>query len=338
MLRARPWLWRRCLMDMTELDDHVRATTGVFTLAMLHELGYSRRQLRRWVERRWVVRVGGRAFVRSGTAITVRHRAIAAHLTWPDAIVCFRTAAILHGFPLEDDGVTHVLVPDNRRPMRGMRLHRWSVRPTEIVLGDSMRLTDRVTTLADCLGRLPDVEAWGLLAWMWTRDMVTEDELSAQLNDRSHLYGVVRLRLMVTAVRRGALSVGEIRLQEFLEHYVVTGWTGDFFVWKNRRVVARGDIGFRERRLIIEFDGRIAHNETTRAEDEKRDRTINRAGYDVLHVTWAMLHERPHRLLKNIRAMLAAPPRSERRRELAEAAETAVDNSYPGARTARKAS
>lgn len=319
------------------LDEQFPATTDVFTLEMLQQIGYSRRQLRRWVEKRWVIRVCGRAFVVSGVAITVHRRAIGAYLTWPDAIVCFRTAAILHGFPLEDDGLTHVLVPDTRRPMRGMTLHRWSVRPAEVIIGDSMQLTDRITTLADCLGRLPSVEAWGLLAWMWTREMVTENEFSAQLDDRFHLYGVVRLRLMVRAVRRGALSVGELRLQEFLEHYGVTGWTGDFFVWRNHRIVARGDVGFRERRLIIEFDGRIAHNEATRAEDEERDRKINRAGYDVLHVTWAMLHERPHRLLRYVRAMLAAPPRSPRRRELAQAAEAVVNGSYQAFATTSKA-
>lgn len=302
---------------MIELDTTFADTEGVFTLPMLLERGYTRRQLRRWLAKRWVTRVCGRGFVRVGVAITLERRVLAACLTWPDVLVCFRTAAIFHGMPLEDDGLTHVLAPDTRRSMQGVVMHLWSVRPASVVIDGLVRMTDRETTLADCLGRCPEQEAWGVLAWMWTRDQVTERELSAQLKDRYHLYGVVRLRVMVKAVRRGALSVGEIHLQEFLEQNGITGWVGDFKLTTGGRIIARGDTGFPGRRLLIEFDGRIAHNEKTRARDLRRDRRINAAGYDVLHVTWAMLHERPDRLLKRVREMLANEPRSPRRREIA---------------------
>lgn len=306
-------------MNLDWLDDAFAETCGVFTTGMLQQYGVSARAARRWLERGWITRLYGRAYVRCHTEPTLRRRAIAVGLTWPDAIVCLRTAALLHEMPVVDDGGAHALVPDTRRASHGIQTHRWSVRPTAVARTGLVVMTDRRTTLADCLGRLPEDEAWGMLAWMWTREQVTLEDLDSQLRERHHLYGIVRLRLMVAAVRRGALSVGELHLQDFLIDNGLSGWTGDFVLRRHGRVVARGDIGFGHRRLIVEFDGRIAHNETTAERDARRERRINGLGYDVLHVTWALLHNHPRLLRDTLREVLVAPPRSLRRRELIEA-------------------
>lgn len=311
-------LWRRCHMEITDLDRQFASTHGVFTAPMAEQHGFTARMVRRWLQHRRIVRVAGRAFIRSGRPITLRHRTIAALLTWPDAVICFRTAAVLHGMPMEDDGVVHVVVPDGRRELPGLRAHRWSVRPMEVTQVGPIVMTDWRTTLADCLGRLGSDDAWGMLAWMYTHDQMTERDLAAQITDRFHLYGIVRLRLMLKAVRRRALSVGELHLQDFLAECGFTGWIGDFPVLRNGRIVARGDIGFRAQRLIVEFDGKLAH-QGKEERDARRDARINRAGYDVLHVTWAILYEKRRQLRDTIRAMLAAPPRSARRAALAEA-------------------
>lgn len=323
-------------MNVPQFDELFAATHGVFTITMAGRYGITPRQVRRWAQHGHLVRVCGQAFVRSGTAVTLRRKAIAVRLIWPDAIICFITAAVLHGFSLADDGLVHVLVPDSRRPLPGTRLHRWSVRPTEVDNDGLIAMTDRRTTLADCLGRLPDDDAWGFLAWSFTRDEMTEEDLAAQIEDRFHMYGIVRLRLMLTAVRRRALSVGELHLQDFLEEYRFEGWIGDFHLWRNGRIVARGDIGFGNQRLIVEFDGKLGHNARTKRRDARRDKRINDAGYDVLHVTWAILYEHRGALRDTIRAMLAAPPRSERRRELAKAlqARSAPADSSVGGPTA----
>lgn len=305
-------------MDITDLDELFAATGGVFTQPMAREHGFSARAVRRWYGRRRIVRVCGRAFIRAGRPITLRERLIGASLTWPDAVVCLVTAGVVHGMALEDDGVIHMLVPDGRRELPGLRAHRWSVRPLAVVTDGPIKMTDWHTTLADCLGRLGDREAWGMWAWMYSRDEATEKDIEVQIADRFHLYGVVRLRLMLAAARRRAMSVGELHLQDFLHDSGFAGWIGDFHIWRNGRVVARGDVGFGAQRLILEFDGELAHA-GKEAEDALRDKRINREGYDVLHVTWALLYERRGALRRTIREMLAAPPRSERRRELAEA-------------------
>lgn len=217
---------------------------------------------------------------------------MAVHLTWPDAIICLRTAASLLAIPVEDQDpdAVDVLVPDGRKPVVGIRPHRWSVRPTDVVLCDGVPVTDRLTTLADCLGRLPADDAWGLLAWMWTREMVTAEEIEAQISDRWHLYGVVRLRRMAMAVRRGALSEGEIALHEFLEASGFVGWAGDQKIFRpSGRIAARVDVLFVAERVVVEYDGRLAHDETTEHDDGARDALLRRLGYVVIHVRWWQL-------------------------------------------------
>jgi len=306
-------------MHTSELARIFASTDGVFTPAMAAQLGYSARTVRRWVERGVAVRLAGRALVPAGTTVTVRHRVLAAHLTWPDAIVCYVTAAVLHGLPIDDDGETHVLVPDTRHALRGFTVHRWSVRPTAVVRIGGVPVTDWHTTLADSLGRLPGDDAWGLLAWMWTHDQVSERDLALQIDDRYHLYGIVRLRLMLEAVRQRALSVGEMRLHDFLNEHGFVGWSADFRIVDQGRVIARADVAFPGQRLVIEFDGAVAHNNRTRARDRARDDRIEACGYDVVHVTWATLHERRHLLARALRAMLVLPPKSLGRAALADA-------------------
>jgi hypothetical protein len=272
---------------------------------MAREVGVSRHMISRALAAGRLVRVAGRAYAPAGRPDTPSLRARAAALTWPDGVVCLRTAALLHGFPLRDDGRCDVLVPDTRRSAYRMTSRQWSVRPVEVDLGDGFALTNRLTTLADCLGRLADDEAWGLLAWMWTREMIHAEDIEAQLDDRFHLYGVVRLRRMLRAVRRGALSMGEVRLHEFLEEFGFTGWRGDQPIRDDGgKIVARVDVLFSAHRLVIEFDGAIAHHSGTADRDRLRDERLRRLGYRVVRVTWATLHERRRCLRDELRAAL----------------------------------
>lgn len=303
-------------MDVKDLDCIFAATRGVFTAPMLPPHGISRRTFRRWQELGLIERVCGNAFVRRGHAITVMERAIGARLTWPDAIVCFITAAVLLGMDVKDDGIVHVLVPTPRRPLPGMQPHFWSVRPTEVIRWGPLVITDRPTTLADCLGRMPNDDAWGMLAWAFTREQITADDVAAQIADRFHLYGVVRLRQMAAALRRNAVSPPEVQLQEFLEEQGIVGWTGNFSVRSGGRVLARGDIGFQEAKLVIEYDGKDAHGPAQQADDELRAARLRNLGYDVLRVTWTSLHQR-RRLLRDLIRQLLRTEDKGRRRSLA---------------------
>lgn len=293
-------------MEMGRLRAIADRTLGVFTPAMAEGIGVMQRDLARLRTRHQVSLICGRGYLVGIDPPTLQQRAIAAHLTWPDSIVCFRTAALIHGWPVDDDGATHVLLPNGRKPFGGLATHYWSVRPTEVVDAGNWRVTDRRTTLADCLGRLPSSEAWGLLAWLWTRDLITVDDLEAQIANRKQLYGIVRLRSMLAAVRRGAVSPTEIELQDFLSDRGFTGWIGDQKIVVRGRIVARVDILFIDERVVIEFDGELAHPTSSTASDQAWDERLKDLGYHVIRVRWERLVHEPRELMNEIRAALRA--------------------------------
>lgn len=291
-----------------------RETSGVFTPAMAAAAGIPRVGLTRMRRAGLVSRVCGLGHVAGSGRPTIEQRAVAACLTWPDAVVCERTAAILHGLlgAEHDDGLTHVLVPNGRRPFRGLATHYWSVRPTEVERRGAIALTDGLTTLADCLGRFDDVDAWGLLAWLATRDRITADDVEAQIAERYHLYGVPRLRSMAAALRRGAVSAAEVELHEFLDRCGFTGWAGNQKIWHAGTIVANADVLFAEERLVLEFDGRLAHprerGRTTprQRRDDQRDRLLRALGYRVIRIRWEQLVFRPDLLRRLIEDALSA--------------------------------
>lgn len=291
-------------MNLIRLRSIASDTLGIFTPEMAVEVGLSRSKFGRLRRSGRIRLVCGRGFTLSSRKPSPEHRAVAAYLTWPDAIVCFRTAAVLHGLPIEDDGLTHVLVPDGRPSMKGLVAHHWSVRPVQVEHRGTWSVTDRLTTLADVLGRLPDLEAWGRLAWMATRDIITAADVQAQLDERSHLYGVVRLRTMAAALARGAVSVAEVELHKLLEREDFAGWLGNQKIFAHGRIVAIADVLFVKKRVIIEYDGRLAHPEKRNAEDRRRDKLLRRLGYHVIHVRWERLMFAPEDLLDELRDAL----------------------------------
>ncbi len=294
-------------MDLTSLSQQVGATLGVFTLPTAADaLGTSVRTVRRLVTRGAFERVCGAGFVVAGAEISAEQRAAAACLTWPDAVVAFRTAAVLHGFGIDDGGETDVLVPNCRASARGLITRHWSVRPVQVERRGDVAMTDRATTAADCLGRLPEAEAWSLLAWLITRELIEIDEVETQLHERHHLYGVVRLRAMVAAVRDGALSMGEVKFHECLREWHVVGWSGDQKVGRRGRTIARVDVLLDDLGVVFEFDGAVAHDESSAARDAARDRALrDELDLIVVHVTWADLYERPVETRRRLREAIA---------------------------------
>ena len=276
-------------MGLIRLRSVAAAHRGVVTPEIALEAGLSRSQFGRLRRARKLTHICGNGYLIGSRAPTLEQRAIAACLTWPDAIVCFTTAALLHGMPVDDDGLTHVLVPDGRRSMKGLTAHHWSVRPVDVDTRARWVMTDRLTTLADVLGRSPRAEAWSLFAWMATRELICAADVRAQVADRKHLYGVVRLRAMAGALERGAVSLAEVELHDLLTKCRYTGWAGNQKIYSRGRIVALADVLFVEERVIIEYDGRLAHPKSRKKRDRRRDKLLRRLGYRVIHVRWERL-------------------------------------------------
>ena len=285
------------------------AIGGVFTLAMARAAGLTRAAVRHRIARgRWR-HVVGQAYVDLSVAPPTRQtdlqrRAIGASLSWPGSIVCLRTAAMLYGLPVAEDGETHVVVSDRRRPTAGLTPHRMRLAPGEVSARPSFRLTSRPRTVVDCLMQLPRREAESLMAWVLTRDVVGHDELARATESRAGHRGVAQLRALVADTADGAIGALERRLHELLDEARITGWSANEPIVVDGVIVARADVLFRAERVIVEVDGRAYH--TDFEADRARLNTLALAGYTVLRFTWTQLTTRPQEVVRQIREALAA--------------------------------
>jgi very-short-patch-repair endonuclease len=68
------------------------------------------------------------------------------------------------------------------------------------------------------------------------------------------------------------------------------------------------DFTWRDARLIVETDGRMAHDTASAFErDRRRDQILSAAGWRVIRCTWRQVLDEPLRLTQTLRALLANP-------------------------------
>lgn len=283
--------------EVVRAAERLRRTSvlGVFTLAMANEAGFTRGSVRHRVSRgRWH-RLVGAAYVDVTAPVPpvsdAHRRAAGAALTWPSAVVCLRTAAVVHGLPVRDDGQVHVVVRGRRRVWAGLVPHFLELGPRDARRVLSFQATTPLRTALDCLATFPYSEAENLLAWVRTREVVTVDVLAAAVAERGGRPGVAQLRRLLAATAGGALSEGERRLHRLLDVAGLIGWEADQRIVVNGRVIARADVLFRAERLILEVDGRRAHPDFEA--DRARLNALTVAGYTVLRFTWRQLVDHP---------------------------------------------
>ena len=290
-------------------DEWLRraAVLGVFTRRMAAAAGLTRGVVRSRVAAGTWRHVVGSAYLDAGVASRgvmdeVRLRAVGAGLTWPDGVLSLRTAALLHGMPLRDDGLAHVLLPSVRRVGRGLVPHFQPLERREVRRFLSFRVTSPRRTAIDCLALLPYAEAERLMAWVRTRDLVTLEDLMAATEERQGRPGVNQLRQLFAATRSGALSEAERRLHRILHDARIEGWEADQPIVEGGKLIARADVLFRAAGLIVEADGRAAHDDFET--DRERLNSLMLAGYTVLRFTWRQLVERPWLVREQIETAL----------------------------------
>jgi very-short-patch-repair endonuclease len=204
--------------------------------------------------------------------------------------------------PVQDDGLAHVLLGVRREASRGLVPHYFDVRLSEVRRMLSFRLTSPLRTALDCLALMPYAEAERLMAWVRTRDIVTLTDLVAAVEERRGKPGIVQLRSLLAATGTGALSEAERRLHKILLDAGIDGWEADQPIVAGGTLLARADVLFRAARLIVEVDGRTAHQDFDG--DRERLNVLALAGYTVLRFTWGQLVERPWYVQEQIETAL----------------------------------
>jgi very-short-patch-repair endonuclease len=242
-------------------------------------------------------------------------RVAAALVRRPAAVVCGVTAARLLGLralpALTPDEPVHLLIHGSpvRNAARGIALHFGAVPAKDRWWRDGMPVTSVLRTLADLLLLWDRPDAVALLDTA-AHDRRFRDvaEVGARLLGRHG--GVARVRWLADVDARSESAL-ESRIRLVLSdrglsptelQYRVLDGTGRF--------VARVDLAYPGRRLVVEADGAAFHSDhggdpTPLYRDRDRQNQLSRLGWTVLRFTWPDVLTRPDHIAALVRHALS---------------------------------
>ena len=247
-------------------------------------------------------RVSRDLYVLRDQALDLRTRTQAALLVFPDAVACQRTAALLQGLAVRDDGVIHlargVAAPRSKRP--GVRIHRATLDPDEILDLDGLRVTDGPRTYVDLAALLP-LEALAAVGDVVLRRYGAE-RLRAAVDRRPRRRGLVLARAVLHLLDPGSFSPAETRARlrlhdagfTALRHAVVVrdragGW------------LAEPDLADELAKVAVQHDGlvHLQGDPERRRKDLQRDELTRQADWQVV-ISTAIDDRRPHLLIAKV--------------------------------------
>jgi G:T-mismatch repair DNA endonuclease (very short patch repair protein) len=249
-------------------------------------------------------------YIDAAAEVTHRHQAEAVALVAPaQAVFGGLTAATLWStrgpFVGPEDPVEVVLPPDLRwHPGRGV-IVRTAGTKGEVVTDGRLSWTDRTRTAVDLIRRGPLDDAVVLLDRLVQHRATFLDDVRAAVEDLPRCRGSRQAREAALLADGLAESPQETRLRLVLHRSGLPAPVAQFSVRHEGRFAARVDFAYPEQRLAIEYEG-MWHAESGQfARDRQRLNRLTAAGWRVIFVTAADLHQ-PEALTARIAAALAA--------------------------------
>jgi very-short-patch-repair endonuclease len=244
-------------------------------------------------------------YVDAAVPITHRIRAkAAAGLLIPDAVVSGVSAAVLWGVDLADadDDVELTLPPEaHARRIPGVRVRRARLDPADIQRRDRTRLTAPEATALRVASVLPGDDAVVAVDRLVVAGLVDLAALRARA--ATPRVGSARVRSACALADGLAESPQETKLRLVMHRARLPDPVAQYVVRDGGRFVARVDFAWPERKVAVEYDG-LWHADTKQfAKDRRRLNRLREAGWTVVFVTAADLHD-PARLAETIRAAL----------------------------------
>src|SRR4051812_23403790 len=277
---------------------------GVISRAQLIRIGLSedtidRRMLagRRHQVHRGVYAVGHRRLTREG-------RYLAAVLaSGDDAVLSHRSAADLWDLRASKEREIDVIVPTHRRGDATIRVRQDALHPSETMTRDGIRVTKPLRTLLDLAAVVNEKQLERAIRQAVYRQLTTTALLAEAVHTRTGRRGAARLR---RALERMGEAPGLMRSdleQDFLPFLRKHG-----LPMPELNVTIEGfevDCVWQEQRLIVELDGRDAHDSTPAFEsDRARDSALMAARWRVVRVTSTRMRSDGRALARDLRALL----------------------------------
>lgn len=312
---------------MRDLEAIAR-THGVFLRREAIERGYDDNTIARAVRKGVLVRVrhGAYAFaeVWGGASDVDRHMmraAAVARAAKRPPVLSHTTAALCHGadtwdLPLEE---VHVTRPERKAGRReaGVARHRGRLRDSETTSVNGLACTDPVRTALD-VTTITDVEhALVVVCSILHSGLATEEQLrSAAEAGWAQVPGSLTTNLVLSLADRRIHKPGEARTLYALWAEGIPRPELQFKVHNERGVlVAELDFAWPERRVWLEFDGRVKYRELLKPgesateavvrEKTREDEVRRLTGWICIRVMWENLRN-PAELARRVRRAFAA--------------------------------
>jgi very-short-patch-repair endonuclease len=307
----RPKLQSRALDH--EIAELAGGQHGVVALRQLVERGASRRAVGRRIERRQLSVVHWGVYAAQSTPLTEEGRIMAAVLAGgAEAVASHHAAARLRDLPVPAAAEIHVTVPRILRPRAGIRFHRRSLPRDEVDAMAGIPTTTTARALFDLAEVLPPHRVEKAVDQAEYRRLTDVVALPALIDRYPGHRGNAALREILASQTLGedrTESELEDGFREFLRKRCLPAPRQNVPMVVGGMSI-RPDCVWPQQRLIVELDGRPAHERRRAFEsDRARDRRLQVAGWRVVRITWAQLLNEPDQLERDLRALLSSIPR-----------------------------
>jgi very-short-patch-repair endonuclease len=211
----------------------------------------------------------------------VGHRAVADHGRWmaatlaSEGVLSHRSAAALWGLPLNDNGLTRVTTPTDRRHAR-IDAHRADLHPRDRTVRHGIPVTTVARTLADLAHSLDDESLHRVVREAQFRDRFDDDSVKDALSRRP----ARRLTAYLDDPTVTQTDLEDRFLRICRRYRIPTPLT-------QHGARPRVDFCWPDRSLVVEVDGWHAHRTRVAFQDDRTNTNLLQlAGNVVLRYTW----------------------------------------------------
>jgi len=195
------------------------------------------------------------------------------------------------------------VAPVAHRP--GCLTREITVEDSDLIGLDGVLITSPLRTAFDCARWLSLVEAVVVVDALSHRAAITTDELAGYRADHRGLRGVRRVDDVLELVDPLSESAMETRVRVLMVRSGLPKPTSQLEIRdRDGRLVGRADFGYKEQRLLVEYDGAF-HWEQRRADDRRRD-AMRALGWTVIVLSADDYYLTPEATVARIGRALAA--------------------------------
>jgi hypothetical protein len=211
----------------------------------------------------------------------------------PGAVIGGHSAAAWHGAPFAgiNDPVTVLRSPEILwKGPRGTRVHRTDLDDGDVAVHDFVPVTTPLRTAWDVASLESLGTAVAALDAMVRTGSLTVGDVIAMAESGGGRWGVVKVRRAAALIDPRAESPPESRVRVALELAGLAP-VPQFEVREDGALLARVDFAWPEARLAVEYDGAYHFEGTQISRDDARFERLTAAGWRVIRLTAADLHD-----------------------------------------------